>query len=481
MKFKVALLFGLISMGRAGSPVYFSPSHRISGVGAGRDDLSADVLRARTNLMVQAQTFAIMREQQALAGAKRIIDPKLQSIFRSAAQSSGMPENLIEAIAYLESFGDPQADSGYGPKGIMQLSEAAAHDVGLKVVRATRYKVTRVQVAVKSKSTRPKYKTVTHKEPYTVMLRDDRLTPARAIPAASQYLALLERQFGSEDWAIFAYHCGPGCVTYMKGLTTRARGIPADEVTVPRMFFSCSPIWNRELYLAIQQQMTRDWSPTYYFRIRRAQQLLALYREDSSAFVELQQQYRNQFAAGPRAPHRLSAWLRPDDLIYRTEDDIRTNPGALLIKAPDSSQFLGYSLQLGLSPATGLPEDSPAALGTLTYIAFETRRLYEELNTAEPFQPLPVTALVEPGDFARQLSQREAAAHSSGQVFDVAVNGLPASEMECLRFVLDDLEWSGYLGYVEEGPGRLHIGCSPDSREFFANVWQEAEEHLSVN
>jgi hypothetical protein len=53
--------------------------------------------------------------------------------------------------------------------------------------------------------------------------------------------------------------------------------------------------------------------------------------------------------------------------------------------------------------------------------------------------------------------------------------------LECLRFVLDDLGWCGYLGFVEDGAGRLHIGCSPGSREFFAGVWQEAQEHLSAN
>jgi hypothetical protein len=53
--------------------------------------------------------------------------------------------------------------------------------------------------------------------------------------------------------------------------------------------------------------------------------------------------------------------------------------------------------------------------------------------------------------------------------------------LECLRFVLDDLGWSGYLGFIEDGADRLHIGCSPDSREFFTNVWQEAQEHLSAN
>jgi hypothetical protein len=484
MKFTAVLLLSLVSWGQAGTPGYFFPSHRVSGVGVERDDLSDDVLRARTERMIQAQTFVIMREPDVLVGARRIMEPRLQAIFRSAAQSSGFPAALIEAIAYLESFGDPKAESPAGPRGIMQIADATAHDMGLKIVRATRYKISYEKVAVKSKSRKLRYKTVTHKEPYSVTVRDDRLVPERAIPAAARYLAAIERGFGTQDWAIFAYHCGTGCVTYMKELTSRARGIPKDEITVPRMFFSCSPTWNRELYLAIQKQMVRDWSPTYYFRVRRAQQLLALYREDRDEFLQLQQESRNQFASGPRAPHRLSAWLRPDDLIYHTWDDVRANPGARLLRAPDSAEYLGYTLRLSPdSTPADFSEAAPAALGALTYVAFETRRLCEELNTpGELFQPLPVTALVEPESYARLLpSQREAFAHSSGQVFDIAIGAMPPGELECLRFVLDDLEWSGYLGFVEDGTGRLHVGCSPDSREFFTNVWQEAEEHLSAN
>jgi len=487
MKLKVMLLFSLVSWVQAGSPEYFFPTHRVSGVGVERDDLSADALRARTELMIQAQTFAILREAGALAGAQRVTDPKLQAIIRAAAGSSGFPAAMIEAIIYLESGGDPNAESPAGPKGIMQIAETTAQDMGLKVVRATRYKITRTRVPIKSKSksAKPRYKTVTIKEPYTVTVRDDRLVPARAIPAAAQYLASLERKFGGQDWAIFAYHCGTGCVTYMKDLTSRARGIPEGEITVPRMFFSCSPTWNRELYLAIQQQMLRDYSPTYYFRIQRSAELLQIYHRAPGEFLALQQAYKNQFAAGPRAPHRLAAWIRPDDLIYRTEGDIRANPGARLIKAPDRAEYLGYILQLSPddSPAADFSQAAPDALGALTYVAFETRRLCEELNAlGETFRPLPVTALVEPGDYARrQPAQREVLAHSSGEVFDIDTSRLPPGELECLRFVLDDLEWSGYMGFVQDGAGRLHIGCSPESREFFMNVWQEAEEHLASN
>jgi hypothetical protein len=481
MKFALLFLF-LLSLaygGQAGSPGYFVPSHRVSGVGVDRDDLSAEALQNRTNLMIQSQTFGIMREQEAAAGAKRITsDSKLQALFHDAAESSGFPVDVLQAIAYLESWGDPKAESPAGPKGIMQISEATAHDMGLKVLHATRYKVTRERVAVKSKSKKPRFRTVIHKEPYTVTVRDDRLLPARAIPAAARYLAGIERKFGGRDWAIFAYHCGTGCVAEMMELTRRARGIPKDEITVPRMFFSCSPAWNRELYQAIQQQMLRDYSPTYYFRIQRAEELLDLYRRDPAAFLALQQDYRNQFSATVRAPHRLSAWLKRDDLIYHTGDDIRADLGNRLAKAPEQSEYLGYSLRLPAPDAPTaefLSEAAPAALGALIYVAFETRRLYQELDPSEPaFRPLPVTALVEPQDYARQSSHREALSHTSGQVFDIDYSALPPGEVECLRFVLNDLGWDGYLGFVEDGTDTLHIGCSPTARDFFTAVFQEA-------
>jgi hypothetical protein len=279
MKFAALFFLSLAPLGQAGSSGFFVPEHQVSGIGVARDDISDELLAARTDLMVQSQTFGIMREPLAVPGAKRITsDAKLQSIFHRAAMTSGLPASLIEAIAYLESWGDPKAESVTGPRGIMQIAGATAHDMGLKVLQAKRYHITKERVAVpsKKKSSKPKYKTITHKTPYMVMVRDDRLVPDRAIPAAANYLAFMERRLGGRDWAIFAYHCGLGCVTEMMELTRRARGFSKDQLTVPRMFFACSPVWNRELYEAIQQEMLRDYSPTYYFRIMRAEQLLAL-------------------------------------------------------------------------------------------------------------------------------------------------------------------------------------------------------------
>ena len=92
----------------------------------------------------------------------------------------------------------------------------------------------------------------------------------------------------------------------------------------------------------------------------------------------------------------------------------------------------------------------------------------------EKYQPLEVTSLVEPEEFTRLKGRPEALSHSSGQVFDIDYSALPPGELECLRFVLDDLGWEGYLGFVEDGHDSMHIGCSPASRDFFTSVFQEA-------
>ena len=478
MRIAALVLLSLAPLGQAGSPDYFIPAHRVSGIGVERDDISDDLLDARTDLMIQSQTFGIMREPQALAGAKRITgSAKLQSLFKQAERDTGVPASLIEAIAYLESWGDAKAESPSGPKGIMQISGATARSMGLKVLVSTRYKVTRERILISGKGKKARYKTVTHKTPYVVTSRDDRMYPERAIPAAAHYFAGMERKFGGRDWAIFAYHCGQGCVGEMMDLTRRARGVPKDKMTVPRMFFSNDPAWNRELYEAIQQQMQRDWSPTYYFRIMRAQQLLALYRRDPDAFNTLSQQFRSDFTSnGIRAPHRLSVWLKREDLIFRTGDDIRLDAGKRLVRALDRPDYLGYSLKvLSDTPLTAefLSQGSPSALGALAYIAFETHRLFDAMKPHDQkFHSLPVTALVEPEEFSR--GKREGLSHSTGQVFDIDYSGLPPAETEALRFVLNDLGWAGYLGFVDEDSTNLHIGPSPASRDFFSSVFQES-------
>jgi hypothetical protein len=122
---------------------------------------------------------------------------------------------------------------------------------------------------------------------------------------------------------------------------------------------------------------------------------------------------------------------------------------------------------------------SPAAIGTLLYISFETHRLFDALKPkGEQFAPLQITELVSttdrPAEAGSLLVDPEFPEHSTGQVFDIDRSSLPRGEREALNFVLDDMGWDGYLGFIQVTGDTLHIGCSPSSRPFFASVFQDA-------
>jgi len=457
---------------------YFTPQHQLLGIGAGRAAITPEVLRARTDRMIQSQTFTIMREPNSGPGAERITGPRLAPVFRRAAAESGWPVSLIEAVAYLESWGDAQAVSPAGPRGLMQFSEATARAAGLRIVRVTKFKIVTSRQRVRTKSGGSVYRTVRRKTPYTVTVRDDRLNPERAAPAAARYLARLETKFNGRDWAIFAYHCGEGCVSDLLPLTEAA--VHHRQPTVAEMFFSASPTRNTELYQALQREMQRDYSPTYWFRVKRAEQLLALYQSDPAAFRELVDDYQNPIHPQRRAADRLIIWLKSLDIFYRSADDLRLASGKTLARVLDDPRFFGFAL-----PETGGAErelylqDSPAAIGALLYIAFETRRLFEELKPkGERFVPLQVAELVStadrPAEAGTLLVDPEFPEHSTGQVFDLDRSSLPRGERECLNFTLDDLGWDGYLGFIQVTGDTVHVGSSPSSREFFTSVFEEA-------
>jgi len=474
-----ALLFSLTIVLLAGSE-YFTPQHRLSGIGVDRAEMTPEVLDARTGRMIQSQTFTIMREPQAKAGAERITGPKLAPVFKRASTSSGLPASLISAIAYLESWGDARAESPAGPKGIMQFSEATARAAGLRVVRVTRFKITSERRLVRRKTGAPVQRTIRHRIPYAVTVRDDRFNPERAVPAAANYLARLQTKFGGRDWAVFAYHCGEGCVAELLPLAQAAVG--NKQPSVAAMFFAANPARHRELYDALQRHMQRDYSPTYWFRIQRAEQLLELYRSDPDAFRELVDQYRNPINVQRRANDRLMVWLKSEDVFYRSVDDLKQASGKALERVLDNPKIFGFSLPaLDSESATKdlYLQASPAAIGTLLYISFETRRLFDALKPkGEQFVPLQITELVSttdrPAEAGSLLVDPEFPEHSTGQVFDIDRSSLPRGEREALNFVLDDMGWDGYLGFIQVTGDTLHIGCSPSSRPFFASVFQDA-------
>jgi hypothetical protein len=463
-------------------PDYFTPEHRLSGIGVDRGDITPAVLEARIDRMVQSQTFVIMREPQATAGAARITSPRLAQIFEASAKTSGIPVSLISAIAYLESWGDAQAASPAGPKGIMQFSEATARTAGLRVVRVTKFRISTERKLVRTKSGKATYRIVRRRLPYAITVRDDRLNPARAVPAAARYLARLETKFGGLDWAVFAYHCGEGCIAELLPLAEAALG--QKQPSVAQMFFAASPAQHSELYEALQRHMQRDYSPTYWFRVQRAEQLLSLYQNDRQAFQELADEYRNPINSLRRANDRLVVWLKSENKYYQSPEDLKTAWGKNLVPVFNDPAYFGFTPPSSAPSDELYLQDTPSAIGTLLYISFETRRLFQALKPkGETFVPLQVVELVStidrPSEGGTLLVDPEYPEHATGQVFDIDMSNLPHSEREALNFTLDDMGWDGYLGFVQVTGETMHVGCSPSSREFFETVFDEASEGSS--
>jgi hypothetical protein len=314
-----------------------------------------------------------------------------------------------------------------------------------------------------------------------VLVRDERLIPEKAIPAAARYLARLESKYGGRDWAVWAYHCGEGCTAEVRSIAERSD--LSKPVSVPRVFFGAHPAKNRELYDALRHHMDRDYSPTYYFRIRRAEQLLKLYEEDRTAYRKLYDEYRYQVNPVQRAPHRLTVWLKPQDFTYQNCDDLRKEHGKSLVRAFDDPKFFGFSLAKAIGQEDPANREfylqaSPAAVGTIAYIAYETRRMHQAMRPrGEQFIPLEITSLVVPKDIEdRRTGGKELPLRCSGQVFSINYNSLPAGQREALDFVLEDLGWDGYLGFIRDSneTSTYNIGAAPTARDFFSRIYQEA-------
>ena len=460
---------------------HFVPANTLSGIGVSREEMSDLLLARRTELMIQSQTFSIMRDPQALAGAQRITSPKLKKIFQSASQSSGIPASFIAAVAFLESWGNAKVQSSTGPLGIMQIARGTAATMGLRIVHAKRYRTVTERVKVKNKRGKLVTQTRKRRVPYTVLVRDERLIPEKAVPAAARYLARLETKYGGRDWAVWAYHCGEGCTSEVRA-TAEREGI-GQPMTVPKVFFGAHPAKNRQLWDALRHHMDRDYSPTYWFRIRRAEQLLKLYEEDPAAYKKLHEEYRYQINPSQRAPHRLTVWLKPQDLSYQNCDDLRREQGKSLVRAFDDPKFFGFSLARAIGSQDPVNREfylqaSPAAVGTIAYIAYETRRMHQAMRPrGEQFAPLEVTSLVVPRDMEeRRTNGKELPLRCSGQVFSINYGSLPSGQREALDFVLNDLGWDGYLGFIRDSndTSTYNVGAAPSAREFFTRVYQEA-------
>ncbi len=475
---------------------YFQPTNRLPGIGLDRQSMSPAVLQFRTSNLIQSQAFSILRDPRAVAWAQTCNDSSLQALFISAAKEAGFPKGLLEGLSFVESGCDPNAKSPSGPAGIIQISKSTAKLMGLRQYSETRLRQVLAQRKLVKKA-RPGHPAVykdvpARKEKYKVLV-DERLDPSKAVPAAAKYLADMARRYGGVDFALWAYHSGEGRIGQVRKLIGKYR---IEDATVPLVFFGNTPEWRKDLYELIGKDMEKDYGPTYYFCVRKGEELLALYRHDPNAYKTLASHYTNPINPNERALNRLWVWNMPKDM-FQLNSDLAEARGKRLVTVPEWTEFFSYTLRTNGPEAIGekdpehrqlFLQDPPDDIGALEYVAFETRRFWEATHPKgeKDFVALEITALVRSLEYQKLLaknpnSHTQFPTHCVGAV-DISYLRLPKWEVKCLQFVIQDMGWDESLGYFLESTARktLHFGTSPGRRDFFIRVYQEAEKSYSV-
>ena len=192
----------------------------------------------------------------------------------AAARSAHLDPDVLEAIVFLESAGRPTAqasDDLQGAAGLTQiLAQTGSGLLGLHVDVPTSERLTRgIRRGRRVKARRAAQRRA-----------DERFDPAKALAATARYLTIARRALHRDDLAVVSYHMGIG--NLQRALAAYGKG------TVPyaQLFFGSSPFEHAAAWKVLSG--LGDDSSTYLWRIRAAQQIMALWRSDPAALRRLQ-------------------------------------------------------------------------------------------------------------------------------------------------------------------------------------------------
>lgn len=139
-------------------------------------DLKSEANRAK-NPVQNYQTPVPSAEAPDSAAVRRVA--QYNSLINVAARDSGVDPNLVRGMILRESLGMPHAVSSAGAKGLMQLMDTTAGELGVT----------------------------------------DSFDPAQNIAGGTKYLkAMLDRFGGNEEFALASYNAGPGTVETHNGI-----------------------------------------------------------------------------------------------------------------------------------------------------------------------------------------------------------------------------------------------------------------------
>jgi hypothetical protein len=405
-----------------------------------------------------------------------------RDVVEDAAEDSGFDADLLEAIVFLESAGRPDVIAGDDPvaaSGLTQiLAETAQSFLGMKVdLDASR----RLTVRIAEAEQRGDFD---HAERLRDERRavDERFDPEQALAGTVRYLTTAREALGRDDLAVVSYHMGIGNLSDVLRAYTGASSdadvrelIEEDDLTWTRVFFDTAPDRNAAAHELLSG--LGDDSPTYYWRVLAAREIMRLYREDPDRLQELDLLHGAKGSA--------EEVLHPPGETERFADPLevlRAREAHVLQSLPNDPARLGFRVDRSmgeLAPQLGQPRElyrglRAEALALLVYMAGRVL----EISGAKA--PLELTSTVRDDSYQELLRGRNAEAasryslHTTGYAFDIRRDYETGAQAQAFQFLLDDLTARGLIAWVRE-PAAIHVTVASDADALVPLVLEPAD------
>ena len=398
-------------------------------------------------------------------------------LVEQAASGSGFDPDLLEAIVFLESAGRPEVIAGDDParaSGLTQiLAETARNFLGMPVDLATSRALTKKITEARARGDTARA-TQLRAERRAI---DARFDPAQALAGTIRYLAEARQRLGRDDLAIVSYHMGIGNLTNVLraylGVGTDA-SIPElvanDDLSWARIYFDSTPIDHTSAYGLLSR--LGDDSPTYYWRVLAAQEIMRLYRDDPTGLRALTALQTAKASAEEvlHPPSKTRRFADANDLDAAWQSH-------LLQPLPNDPRRFAIDASFGeLASRLGQPKSlyrglRAEALALLVYLADRVHVL------SGATQPLQITSAVRDDEYQDLLRAGNPEAtsgyslHTTGYSFDVRRRYQSAAQARAFQFELDNLTARGLISWVRE-PAAIHITVSSDAAKLIDVVLQ---------
>ncbi|HST41677.1 MAG TPA: hypothetical protein VLK58_19315 [Conexibacter sp.] len=377
-----------------------------------------------------------------------------------------MDPNRLEALVFLESAGRPDARAPGGIEGAAGLTqilaETATSLLGMEVDVAASTRLTRrLGRAANRGQTRAVARLAAQRRRV-----DERFDPRKALAGTVRYLTIARDRLGRDDLAVVSYHMGIGNLETAIDAFGHDDGEPNPSYT--ELFFASTPTDHAAGWEVLAG--LGDESSLYYWKVRAARDLMALWRDDPGAL--------ERRAALQTAKASSENLLHPPDAgeAFADGDALRAAyADGTLARLPRNARQLGLRIdpQMGeLAPRVEQPRAlyrglRPQALRLLVELAAGTRRISGART------PLTVTSTVRDQRYQEQLAAGNPEAthafsvHTTGWSFDILRRYGSDRQAQAFQFMLDRLQVLGAITWVRE-PAAIHVTVAGDAAGLIA-------------